>query len=126
MRRRADRVVPGATGSCARCRSNGYGRGEVHIETIRDYKSDWQQFLNPYILDLLIDDLLDVFLVAYLDALASASKLRMAVAADRIREDVTEEFKIFSTLNPPKELDAYVEVIQLVLALLESSKDLVF
>lgn len=74
----------------------------------------------------MIDDLLDVFLVAYLDALASASKLRMAVAADRIREDVTEEFKIFSTLNPPKELDAYVEVIQLVLALLESSKDLVF
>ncbi len=53
------------------------------IETIRDYMSDWQQFLNPSILDLLIEDLLDAFLVAYLDALANASKLRMAVATDR-------------------------------------------
>ncbi len=47
----------------------------------------------------------------------------MAVAADRTREDVTEAFQIFSTLRPPKELDAYFEVIELVLALLEASKD---
>ncbi len=40
--------------------------------------------------------------------------------------DVTEAFQIFSTLRPPKELDAYFEVIELVLALLEASKDLVF
>ncbi len=74
----------------------------------------------------MIEDLLDAFLVAYLDALANASKLRMAVATDRIREDVSEAFQFFSTLKPPKELEAYFEVIELVLALLEASKDLVF
>ena len=96
------------------------------IETMRDYMSDYQPYLNPSILELLVEDLIDSFLVAYLTALANASKLRMPAATNRIRDDVALAFKFFSTLKPAKELESYFEVIELVLALLEASKSLVF
>lgn len=96
------------------------------IETIRDYMSDYQAYLNQSILELLVEDLLDTFIVSYLTALANASKLRMPAATDRIRDDVSLAFKFFSTLKPAKELEQYFEVVELVLALLEASKSLVF
>ena len=88
--------------------------------------NDWQQFLNPSILGLLIEDLIDEFLVSYLKALANALKLRMPLASDRIRDDIGAAFEFLSTLKPAKELEAYFDVIDLVLALLEASKSLVF
>ncbi|EJD07303.1 exocyst complex component Sec6 [Fomitiporia mediterranea MF3/22] len=96
------------------------------IETMRDYMSDYQQYLNSAILELLVEDLLDAFLVAYLTGLGNATKLRMPAATDRIRDDVSLAFKFFSTLKPAKELEAHFEVVELVLALLEASKSLVF
>ncbi|THH05397.1 hypothetical protein EW145_g4825 [Phellinidium pouzarii] len=96
------------------------------IETVRDYMNDYQQYLNSSILDLLVEDLLDTFLVSYLTALANATKLRMPAATDRIRDDITLAFKFFSGLKPAKELESYFEVVELVLALLEASKSLVF
>ena len=88
--------------------------------------SDYQAYLNQSILELLVEDLLDTFIVSYLTALANASKLRMPAATDRIRDDVSLAFKFFSTLKPAKELEQYFEVVELVLALLEASKSLVF
>lgn len=96
------------------------------VETMRDYMSDCQQYLNSSILDVFVEDLLDAFLVAYLTALANATKLKMPAAANRIREDISLVFEFFSTLKSPKELEAYFEVIELVLALLEASKSLAF
>ena len=96
------------------------------IETMRDYMSDFQPYLNSSILELLVEDLIDAFLVAYLTGIANATKLRMPEATDRIREDVSLAFKFFSTMKPAKELESYFEVIELVLALLEASKSLVF
>jgi len=96
------------------------------VATFRDYMTDYQQYLNPSILELLIEDLLDTFLITYLTAMANASKLRMPAAIDQIKSDVSEAFKFFSTLKPPNELEAYFEVVEMVLALLESSKSMVF
>ncbi|KAH8116490.1 exocyst complex component Sec6 [Phellopilus nigrolimitatus] len=96
------------------------------VETMRDYMGDYQQFLNTSILELLVEDLLDAFLVAYLTALANAAKLRMPAAADRIRADVRQAFAFFATLKPAKDLEEAFEVVELVLALLEASKSLVF
>ncbi|KAI5123506.1 hypothetical protein M0805_006666 [Coniferiporia weirii] len=96
------------------------------IETMRDYMNDYQQYLNSSLLEVLVEDLLDAFLVSYLTALANATKLRMPAATNRIRDDVTLAFKFFSTLKPAKELESYFEVVELVLALLEASKSLAF
>ena len=96
------------------------------IETIRDYMSDYQAYLNSSILELLVEDLLDTFLITYLTALANSSKLRMPGATQQIKSDVSEAFQFFSTLKPPKELEAYFEVVEMVLSLLEASKSMVF
>ena len=96
------------------------------VETMRDYMADYQNYLNPSLLEVLIEDLLDTFLVTYLNALANSPKLKMPAATERIKEDVSAVFSFFSTLKAPKELEAYFDVIEMVLALLEASKDIVF
>ena len=96
------------------------------VETIRDYMSDCQEFLNPSLLDLLVDDLLETFIVQYLNGLANSSKLKMPAATDRIKEDIRLVFNFFSTLKPAKDLEVDFEVIDLVLGLLEASKSMVF
>jgi len=96
------------------------------VETMLDYMSDYQTYLNSSLLELLIEDLLDAFLVVYLTALANTQKLRMPAATERIRGDVSEAFKFFSTLKPAKELEPYFEVVEMVLSLLEASKSLAF
>jgi hypothetical protein len=50
----------------------------------------------------------------------------MPVAVDRIKDDISEAFKFFTTLKPAKELESYFEVVEMVLSLLEASKSLAF
>ncbi|KAA1469134.1 exocyst complex component Sec6 [Dentipellis sp. KUC8613] len=96
------------------------------IATMSDYMADYQTFLNSSLLELLIEDLLDAFLVTYLTALANTTKLKIPAAINRIKDDVSEAFAFFSTLKPPKELETYFEVIEMILSLLEASKSMVF
>ncbi len=60
------------------------------VETMRDYMTDYQSYLNPVLLDLLVEDLTDTFLLTYLNALANSAKLKMPAAAERFKEDITE------------------------------------
>ncbi|KAJ7733228.1 exocyst complex component Sec6 [Mycena maculata] len=96
------------------------------VETMRDYMSDYQTYLNSSLLELLVEDLLDAFLVVYLNGLANSPKLKMPAATERIKQDVSVVFTFFSTLKPARELEAYFDVVEKILALLEASKDLVF
>ncbi|KAI9444471.1 exocyst complex component Sec6 [Lactarius indigo] len=75
------------------------------VETMRDYMQDYQTYLNASLFELLVEDLLDTFLVT------TTSQ---------------EAFKFFSTLKPAKELESYFEVVEMVLSLLEASKSLAF
>ena len=100
------------------------------IETMKDYMTDYQSFLNPSILDLLIENLLDKFLVTYLTALHRTSKLKMPAAADRVKTDVALAYDFFvSILGPNKrteELEQQFEIIEMCHALLTASQNLVF
>jgi exocyst complex component 3 len=96
------------------------------VETMQDYMTDYQNYLNPTLLEVLVEDLLEAFRVTYLNALANSSKLRMPAATDRIKDDVSAVFQFFSTLKPPKELESYFEIVEMILAMLESSKDIAF
>lgn len=96
------------------------------IETMRDYMNDYQQFLNPEIIETLVQDLLDTYIITYLTSLHRASKLRMPDAGERMKEDITESFRFFSTLKNPDELEASFEVLEMAHALLTASKGLVF
>ncbi|KII85886.1 hypothetical protein PLICRDRAFT_178195 [Plicaturopsis crispa FD-325 SS-3] len=96
------------------------------VETMRDYMTDYQTYLNPSLLELLVEDLLDAFLVTYLTALANSPKLKIPAATDRIKDDVSDVFGFFSTFKPAKELESYFEVVEMILSLLEASKSMVF
>jgi exocyst complex component 3 len=94
------------------------------VETMRDYLSDYQEHLNPSIFDLLLDDIIAAFLVTYLVALRKSAKLRMNVLVNRMRDDIGDVFKLFSEFKPKDELELSFEVVELVLGLLEASKEM--
>ncbi|KAF9453532.1 exocyst complex component sec6 [Macrolepiota fuliginosa MF-IS2] len=96
------------------------------VETMRDYMGDYQTYLNPSLLELLVEDLLDALLITYLNALANSPKLKMPAAAERVRDDLSEMRVFFMTLKPAKEIDESLEVLEMILALMEASKDIVF
>jgi hypothetical protein len=96
------------------------------VETMKDYMADYQSYLNSALLELLTEDLMDAFIVTYLNALANASKLRMPAAVERFKEDIAEVFELFTTLTATKDVEARFEVLELVLSMLEASKDIAF
>jgi hypothetical protein len=98
---------------------------EQIVLTMRDYMAD-QSYINPSLLELLVEYLLDAFLVTYLTALANCPKLRIPAATERIKEDISTVFSFFSGFKPTKELEPYFEVVDLILAMLEASKSMVF
>jgi len=96
------------------------------VETMRDYMTDYQSYLNASLLELLVEDLLDAFLVFYINALANAPRLRMPAAIERVQEDIQLATGFFSTLKPANEVEQSLEVLRMILGLLEASKDMVF
>lgn len=96
------------------------------VETVRDYMTDFQSYLNPTLFDLLTEDLLEALLVIYLNALANSPKLRIPAAAERLKEDIDEMYNMFKMFKMSKELEQSLQVLELILPLLEASKDIVF
>ncbi|EKM50194.1 uncharacterized protein PHACADRAFT_264794 [Phanerochaete carnosa HHB-10118-sp] len=96
------------------------------VETVRDYMSDYETYLNQSLFDLLVEDLLDAFLVNYITALANAPKLKMPAASERVKDDISEVYKFFGAYKKSKELEPRLEVLEQILSLLEASKSLVF
>ncbi|KAL4066029.1 exocyst complex component Sec6-domain-containing protein [Scleroderma citrinum] len=98
---------------------------EQIVVTMKDYLSD-QPFIKPALFELLVEYLIDAFLVHYLTALANCSKLRIPAATERIKADISAIFAFFGEYKPDKELDGYFGVIELILAMLEASKSMAF
>ncbi|KAF9219808.1 exocyst complex component Sec6 [Gyrodon lividus] len=101
------------------------GAIEQIVTTMKDYMSD-QPFIKPLLFELLVEYLLDAFLVTYLTALANSPKLRMPAATNRIKEDISAAFAFFSEFKPEKEIEQHLEVVEMILAMLEASKSIAF
>ena len=98
---------------------------EQIVVTMKDYTSD-QQFVKLLLFELLVEHLLDAFLVTYLTALANSPKLRLPAATERIKADISAVFVYFGEFKPDKELEKYFEVVEHILAMLEASKSMAF
>ncbi|GAA5917337.1 hypothetical protein JCM8208_000992 [Rhodotorula glutinis] len=96
------------------------------VETLQDYMDDYQVHLNPNLFDLLVEDLVDTFLITYLVAVRRTSKLRMPMAVERMRADLDLAFDFFLAYKPKTELVAYFDVLESVLTLISASKMMVF
>lgn len=97
------------------------------IETLKDYLvEDYQAHLNPNLFDLLIEDIIDTFLITYLAAIRRAPKLKIPSAVNRIREDIDAAFNFFTMFKSKTELKGYFDVIESVLTLISASKMMIF
>lgn len=97
------------------------------IETLKDYMvEDYQTHLNPNLFDLLIEDIIDSFLITYLVAVRKSPKLRVPQAVDRMRKDIDKTKEFFGLYKSKKELEAYFDVLESVLTLVSASKMMVF
>lgn len=99
---------------------------EQVVETLKDYMSDFQEQLNPNLFDLLIEDILDTFVLAYLTAIRRSSKLKIPQACERMRHDIDLAFGFFVQYKPKSELVTYFDVLESVLTLMSASKMMVF
>ncbi|TNY20758.1 exocyst complex component Sec6-domain-containing protein [Rhodotorula diobovata] len=96
------------------------------VETLQDYMDDYRVHLNPNLFELLVEDLIDTFLITYLVAVRRATKLRIPQAVERMRTDIDLAFDFFVAFKPKAELVAYFDVLESVLTLLSASKMMVF
>ncbi|KAL8279720.1 hypothetical protein RQP46_007815 [Phenoliferia psychrophenolica] len=97
------------------------------IETLKDYMvEDYQTHLNPNLFDLLIEDIIDTFLINYLVAVRRSPKLRVPTAVERMRDDINKSFDFFTLYKSRKELEPYFDVLEGVLQLVSASKMMVF
>ncbi|PWN50740.1 exocyst complex component Sec6 [Violaceomyces palustris] len=98
------------------------------VETIRDYTTDYSERLNPNLFDVLLDDLIDRFLTAYIGALrrVGGGKLKMPAAAERMKQDLAEASAMFSTFKKEEEVNEKLEVLQMIISLVTSSSTMVF
>lgn len=97
------------------------------IETIADYCRDFQDHLNASLFELLIEDLVDTFVITYLVALRKGAKLKAQAAGARLREDVRKAYAFFVTVIPVKEdLESYFDVLDFMLKIITASKTMFF
>lgn len=96
------------------------------IETLKDYCNDFTH-LNKFIFDKLIHDMLDRFLMLYLEAMRHKNaKFQMQTCLEKIGNDVRLSFNFFAKYTSVKEMEERFDVIEKVHILLESNRRMIF
>jgi exocyst complex component 3 len=96
------------------------------IETLKDYCNDFAH-LNSFIFEKLIHDMLDRFLMLYLEAMRHKSaRFLMDTCLERIGNDVRISFNFFAKYTSVKEMEERFDVIEKVHTLLESNRRMIF
>ena len=97
------------------------------VETFTDYTSDFSGHLNPSLFELLVDDLIDTFLINYLSAMRKASKLKMPASGNKMREDIRKGFEFFLQYKQPRsELESHFGVLDALHKILTASKTMFY
>ena len=94
------------------------------IDTMHNYMNDYQQLLDPKITDLLVQRLLDNFIITYLTSLHTSPKLSVPDAGLRMKEDILEAFRFFDPLMAPNDLDTSFEVLEMAHGLVTASREM--
>jgi hypothetical protein len=97
------------------------------IGTFEDYADDFQKHLSDYLYQKVSSELLDKFLVSYLEAFRNKNaKFKMPIATERMKTDVETCINYFSKSKNAKRVVASFEVIQKIIALLESNPRMLY
>ncbi|KDN40017.1 exocyst complex component Sec6 [Tilletiaria anomala UBC 951] len=105
-----------------------YAEGTTTLitETIRDYSQDYASHLNPNLFEVLQDDMIERFLLAYIGSLRKCSRLRMPGAADRMRQDTEDVMTLFTGYGREEEMKEKLEVLNQIIGLLTASSTMAF
>lgn len=96
------------------------------IETLKDYCNDFTH-LNKFIFDKLIHDMLDRFLMLYLEAMRHKNaKFQMQTCLEKIENDVRLSFNFFAKYTSVKEMEERFDVIEKVHNLFKSNRRMIF
>ncbi|KAI8985957.1 exocyst complex component Sec6-domain-containing protein [Pilobolus umbonatus] len=96
------------------------------IETFKDYCNDFNH-LNKKIFDRLIHDILDRFLMLYIEAMRHKNaKFHMDTCLECIQSDVRLSFNFFAKYTSTDEMADKFDVIEKVHTLLESNRRMIF
>ncbi|CAO3646915.1 unnamed protein product [Cunninghamella echinulata] len=96
------------------------------IETIRDYCEDFMH-LNKQIFHQLVNDILDKFLMLYLQSMRNRkATFKMEYCLDRIGNDVRISFNFFAKYIPVEALGDKFEVLDNVHTLLKSDRSMIY
>ncbi|KAI8377568.1 exocyst complex component Sec6-domain-containing protein [Radiomyces spectabilis] len=96
------------------------------IETLKDYCQDFAH-LNDFLFDKLVNDMLDRFLMLYLEAMTHRNaRFHMETCLSKIQNDVRISFNFFARYKSVEELEERFDVIEKVHTLLESNRRMIF
>ncbi|KAI9477963.1 MAG: exocyst complex component Sec6-domain-containing protein [Benjaminiella poitrasii] len=96
------------------------------IETLKDYCTDFSS-LNKYIFDKLIHDMLERFLMLYLEAMRhKQAKFQTKTCLKLIEDDIKLSFNFFSKYTSVEEMEERFDVIEKVHTLLKSNRRMIF
>ncbi|WWC67085.1 uncharacterized protein I206_100992 [Kwoniella pini CBS 10737] len=99
------------------------------IETFKDYLNDYQLHLNNSIFEILIEDLLDSFIISYLNCLSKLQpkSLKIPKSILKINFDLELSFDFFIKYKSnSEELEKNFEILKILLNLIQSDSEMIF
>lgn len=97
------------------------------VGTLEDYCHDYQEHLTGHLFTKLVNDLLDKFVIAYLESMRNKqAKFKMPTAAERMRDDLKRVIDYFSTLKAPKRVVQSLDAMDKVITFVEANPRLAF
>ncbi|KAJ3162239.1 SNARE-binding exocyst subunit S6 [Geranomyces variabilis] len=97
------------------------------VGTLEDYCEDFKSTMAEYLFNRFMTDLMDRIVASYIESLHNkAVKFRMPGAPDRMRTDLAAMTAFWSTYKTPKRVTAAFEVVEKLIAFVESNPKLAF
>lgn len=98
------------------------------IATYEDYCNDYKAHLTDYLFSKLTADLMDRFVVFYIDAFRNKNgKFKMPMAGERLKSDLALATDFFSQHRPPKKVKASMgDIIEKIISLIEANHEIAF
>ncbi|KAL7746700.1 SNARE-binding exocyst subunit S6 [Sorochytrium milnesiophthora] len=97
------------------------------IATLNDYCTDYQTHLQEYLFGKLITDMMDRFLLLYIDAMRNKQvKLRLPQARDRMNSDLSNVISFFAQFKSAKRVEKHFELMEKLFTVVCSSKRMIF
>lgn len=97
------------------------------VGTFEDYGDDFQKHMGDYVHNKMITELVDRFIIAYIETFKNKNaKFKMPAATERMRADLEMVTSYFSRTKSAKRAKASFEVIEKIVGLIDSNPRMLY